>query len=94
MLLIRRIVLQQLRKRGSSRLMHSRADGGFDRLQVKATGLAAVLKNGTQQPVYFAGNFLLDGERRFFSWAVCWACSTGRNLQIFRLTSTNSPVND
>jgi hypothetical protein len=73
--------------------MHSRADGGFDGLQVKATGPTAVLKNGTQQLVYFAGDFLLDGERGFFSWAICSACSTGRNLQIFRLTSTNSPAN-
>ena len=41
---------------------------------------------------YFTGNFWLDCLRRFFSWAVCSVCSTGRKRQIWRLTSTNSPV--
>jgi hypothetical protein len=67
---IRRIVLQQLRQRGGSRLVHGGADGGLDCFQVQAAGLAAILKDDAQQPVYFAGNFLTDGLRRFFSWAV------------------------
>ena len=90
--LIRRIVLQQFRQRRSPSLMHGGADGSFDRFQVKAAGLAAVLKDDVQQAVYFAGNFFLDDFRRFFSWAVDSVCSTGRKRQIFRLTSTNSPV--
>src|SRR5882724_6292159 len=86
--LIRRIVLQQLRQRSSPSLVHSGADGGFDGFQVQAAGLAAVLKDDAQQPVYFAGNFLEDGLRRFFSWAVDSVCSIGRKRQIFRLMST------
>src|ERR1035438_5615873 len=90
--LLRRIVLQQLRQRRSPRLVHSGADGGFDGFQIQAAGLAAALKDNAQQPVYFAGNFLADGLRRFFSWAVDSVCSIGRKRQIFRLMSTNSPV--
>jgi len=67
---IGRIVLQQLRQRRSPGLMHGGADGGFDCFQVQAAGLAAVLKDDAQQPVYFAGNLFLDGFRRFFSWVV------------------------
>ncbi|MBK5293580.1 MAG: hypothetical protein JJE04_18125 [Acidobacteriia bacterium] len=51
-----------------------------------------LLKYNPQEPVYFTGNFLLDCLRGFFSWAVRSVCSTGRKRQIFRLTSTNSPV--
>jgi hypothetical protein len=47
--------------------MHGRADKGFDGFEVEATGLAAILKNRLQQPVYFTGDFLLDRFRRFFS---------------------------
>src|ERR1035438_322481 len=90
--LLRRIVLQQLRQRRSPRLVHSGADGGFDGFQIQAAGLAAALKDNAQQPGYFAGNFLADGLRRFFSWAVDSVCSIGRKRQIFRLMSTNSPV--
>jgi hypothetical protein len=45
---IRRIVLQQLRQRGSSRLVHGGADGGLDCFQVQAAGLAAILKDDAQ----------------------------------------------
>src|SRR6266566_5078339 len=90
--LIRRIVLQQLRQRRGPSLVHGGADGGFDGFQVKAAGLAAALKDNAQQPVYFAGDFLLNGLRRFFSWTVDSVCSMGRKRQIFRLMSTNSPV--
>jgi hypothetical protein len=62
-----RIVSQQFRQRGSSSLMHGRADHGFDRFQVEVAGLAAILKDGLQQSVYFAGDFLLDRFRSFFS---------------------------
>lgn len=86
MVLLRRRVLQQLRQRSSPRMVHRGADGGFDGFQVQAAGLAAVLKDDAQQPVYFAGEFLLDGLGRFFSWADGRASSTGRNSQICSLT--------
>jgi len=89
--LIRGIVLQQLGQRSRPSLVHGGADGSFDGFQVKAA-LAAILKDDVQQSVYFAGNFLADGLRRFFPWAVDSVCPMGRNRQIFRLTSTNSPV--
>jgi|SRR5271169_1911617 len=89
---IRWIVLQQLGQRASPSLVHGGADGSFDCFQVKAAGLVAVLKDDVQQAVYFARNFLADGFRRFFSWAVASVCWMGRKRQIFRLTSTNSPV--
>src|SRR5450755_1743763 len=76
----------------SPSLVHGGADGGFDGFHVKVAGLAAVPKDDVQQAVYFAGHFLADGLRRFFSWAVDSICSMGRKRQIFRLTSTNSPV--
>jgi hypothetical protein len=47
--------------------MHRRTDDGFDGFEVEATGPAAILKDRVQQPVYFAGNFLLDRFSRFFS---------------------------
>ena len=67
MVLIRRIVLQQFREGGSPGPVHRRADEGFDGFEVQAAGLAAILKDGVQKPVYFAGNFLLDRFSRFFS---------------------------
>ena len=45
MVLLRRIVLQQLRQRGSSGLVHRGANGGFDRFQIQTATLAAVLKD-------------------------------------------------
>jgi hypothetical protein len=87
--LLGRGVLQELRQRSSPRLVHRGADGGFDGFQVQAAGLAAVLKDDAQQPVYFASHFLAEGLRRFFSWAVDSVGSIGRKRQIFRLTSTN-----
>ena len=72
------------------------ADGGshrrFDRFQIEWSVVAAFLKNNMQDPVYFAGDFLLDCLRRFFSCAVCSVCSMGRKRQTLRLTSTNSLV--
>lgn len=92
-ILIRRIILQQLSQGAGSRLVHGRSDGGFHRFQIESAVVAStILKNDPQEAVYFAGDFLLDRLRGFFSWAVCSVCSTGRNRQIFRLTLTNSPV--
>jgi hypothetical protein len=63
---ISRIVLQQLRQRGSSGLVHGGSHSGLDRFQIEPTVIATLLKNNPQEPVYFAGNFFLDCRRRFF----------------------------
>ena len=89
---IRRIVSQQLRQRTSSGLVYSRSQSSLDGFQIERAATTALLKNNPQEAVYFAGHCLLHGLRRFFSAAVCTVCSTGRKRQIFRLTSTNSPV--
>ena len=72
--------------------MHGASQSGLDRFQIEPAMIASILKHSPQEPVYLAGNFLLDCLRRFFSWAVCTVCSTGRKRQILRLTSTNLPV--
>jgi hypothetical protein len=72
--------------------MHGRSQRGLDRFQIEPAILASLLKDNPQELVYFAGDFLLDGLRRFFSWAVGAVCSTGRTRQILRLTATKSPV--
>jgi hypothetical protein len=69
--------------------MHGRADNCFDCFEVEAAGLAAILKDRVQQPVYFESDFLLDRFRSFFSWGCGAASSTGRRWQICVLTSTN-----
>src|SRR5215467_11536826 len=92
LLLIRRMVLQQFGQCGRPSLMHRRTDDGFDGFEVETTGLAPILKNRVQQPVYFAGNFLLDRLSRFFSSVCGVASSTGRRRQILRLMSISSPV--
>jgi len=42
---IRRIVLQQLGERRSSRMVHGGADGRFDVIQIKAASLVVLLKD-------------------------------------------------
>ena len=41
-----------------------------------------------QQMFYFAGDFLLDRFRRFFSWGVASSSVVGRKRQRVLLTST------
>src|ERR1035438_384439 len=72
--------------------MHGGADGCLDTFQIELASGLAVAENDAQQLLYFAGDFLLDRLCRFFSWADCSACSTGRRRQIFRLTSTKPSV--
>jgi hypothetical protein len=90
--LIRRIILQQLGERGSPGPVHGGSQSGLDRFQIEPAMVTSLLKSNPQEPVYFTDDFLPDCLRRFFSWAVCWGSFTGRKRQIFRLTSTNSPV--
>lgn len=82
MAFIRRVVLQQFRKRDGPGMVHRRADDRFDGFKVQATRLAAVPKNDAQQAVYFARNFLLNRFSRFFSCGCGTVFSTGRNRQI------------
>lgn len=85
---IRLFELQQLRQGSGPGLMHGGTDRCLDTLQIEAAARFAVAENDAQQLLYFAGDFLLDDLRRFFSWAVRSVCSTGRKRQILRLTST------
>ncbi len=68
------------------------ADGfglAFDGLQIEAFGLAQPGKDDVQQLLYFAGDFLTDRFRRFFSCEVSGS-SMGSNWQIFSFTSIKS----
>jgi hypothetical protein len=73
-------------------MVHGGSQCDLDRFQIEPAILVSLLKNNPQELIYFAGNFLLDGLRRFFSWVVGTVWSTGRTRQILRLTSTKSPV--
>src|ERR1017187_765777 len=73
-------------------MMHRGPDRCLVALQIETAGRFLIAKNSADQLFYFAGDFLLDRLRLFFSWAVCSICSTGRARQIFRLTSTRSSV--
>lgn len=69
--------------------VHGGAGGGFDSFQIETALPAEFGERDLEQAIYFAGDFLADGVRRFFSWAE-GASSTGRRRQIFSLTSTKS----
>ena len=51
--------------------------------------LAAGGEEHAEQLIYFARDFLLDGFRRFFSWAEKAGSAIGRNWQIFSLISNS-----
>src|ERR1039458_2062359 len=76
--LIGRIILQQLRQRSSPSLVHSGSQSDLHRFQVEPAVVTPLLKSNPQEPVYFTDNFLAACLRRFFSCAVCWVSSTGR----------------
>ncbi|MGB6941929.1 MAG: hypothetical protein WBE37_06020 [Bryobacteraceae bacterium] len=71
--------------------MQGGTDGHLHRLQIQIAGLLALGEYTTQQRRYFAGNLGVDRRGRFFSSGVS-VSSTGRNAQIFSLTSTTSPL--
>ena len=89
MVRIRRIVAEKLGQRAGPSLMHGGSQSAFDRLQIESSAVVALLKNHAQKSVYFAGDFLLDGFGRFFSWSDGRVSSTGRNSQICSLTSSS-----
>ena len=47
--------------------MHGRAHQHLDSFQIHVTRLAHTGEDGSQQLLYLARDFLLDGIRRFFS---------------------------
>jgi hypothetical protein len=61
----------------------------LDGLQIDGAGLMPSADDDLYDDAYFLGDFLLDRFRGFFSCAVK-VSSTGRNLQIFSLTSNKS----
>ena len=61
----------------------------LDGLQIDRAGLMPIAEDNLYHPAYFLRDFLLDRFCRFFSCGVK-VSSTGRNLQIFSLTSNRS----
>jgi hypothetical protein len=90
MISIWRRELQQLRQGDGTGLMHRGTDRRLDALQIDPSSRLAITEDDAKQFLYFTCDFELDDLRRFFSWSVCWLCSTGRKRQILRLTSTKS----
>jgi hypothetical protein len=68
--------------------VHRRASGHLDGFQIEPARLLQIAKDEGQQLVYFLGNFFVDRGGRFFSCAI-GSCSTGRNWQIFSLSSSS-----
>ena len=83
--------LQQLTEGRCAGLMQGRTDGQLHRLQIQAAGLLALGEDAPQQRCYFARDLGVDRRGRFFSSGVS-VSSTGRNAQIFSLTSTTSAL--
>ena len=83
--------LQQLTEGCCAGLMQGGTEGHLHRLQIQVAGLLALGEDTAQQRGYFACNLGVDRRGRFFSSGVS-VSSTGRNAQIFSLTSTTSPL--
>jgi hypothetical protein len=69
--------------------MHGSPHRHLDRFKVQSSCFPQLLKDETEQPGYFALDFLPDRFRRFFSCGVS-VSSTGLARQIFSLTSSSS----
>jgi hypothetical protein len=69
--------------------VHGSTSSRFDGFQIEAAGVAQFGEDHVQQLVYFAGDLLMNRFGRFFSCGVRLS-STGRNRQIFSLTSMKS----
>jgi hypothetical protein len=76
-------------ERACARLVHGGTRGRFNGFQIEATGPAQSGEDDVQEPVYFAGDFLMDRFGRFFSCDVSLS-SAGRSWQIFSLTPMKS----
>ena len=81
--------LKQLAQGGSARPVQGGTHGHLNGFQVEAPRPAPLLENDPQELIYFARDLLPDRFRRFFSCPLNSSSpSTGRNWQIFSLTST------
>jgi hypothetical protein len=58
---------QQPAQRRSPRLMHGGSHRHLDSFQVEPACAPEIMKDDSEQPAYFAFNFLPDRVRRFFS---------------------------
>jgi hypothetical protein len=76
-------------ERGRTGAVHRGASGSFDCFQIETALPPEFCEGDLEESIYFAGDFLVDGIRRFFSWAEGASC-TGRIRQIFSFTSTKS----
>ena len=83
--------LQQPTEGCRASLMQGGTEGHLYCLQIQVAGLLAFGKDTAHQCGYFARDLGVDGLGRFFSSGVS-VSSTGRNAQIFSLTSTTSPL--
>ena len=81
--------MEQVGEHGGSGLVHRRADRHLGGFQIRPPRFTATGEQDAQQLRYFAGDFLLDRFRRFFSCGEN-ASSTGRARQIRSLTSSSS----
>ena len=82
--------LQQLTEGCCASLRQGGTEGHLYRLQIQVAGLLALGEDTAQQRGYFARDLGVDRRGRFFS-SGAHESSTGRNAQIFSLTSTTSP---
>jgi hypothetical protein len=71
--------------------MQGGTEGHLHRLQIQVASLLALGEDTAQQRGYFARDLGMDRRGLFFSSGVN-VSSTGRNAQIFSLTSTTSPL--
>jgi hypothetical protein len=84
-----RFAAQQMAECGGAGLMHGGSYRHLDRFQIYAASFALLLKDESEQGRYFPFDFPMDDFRRFFSCGVRLS-STGRERQIFSLTSSSS----
>ena len=60
--------LQQLRQGSTPDVKQSGPDRCFDTFQIESASRLSVAENDAKQLFYFAGDFLPDDFRSFFSW--------------------------
>jgi hypothetical protein len=83
--------LQPLTECRCAGLRQGGTEAHLHRLQIQVAGPLALGEDTAQQRGYFACDLGVDRRGRFFSSGVN-VSSTGRNAQIFSLTSTTSPL--
>jgi hypothetical protein len=81
---------QQFGKRHGSHMMHTSAHGHLHSFQIHAPAAVLFSEDAPQQGGHIPRDLRLDRLRCFFSSGVS-VSSTGRNAQMFSLTSTSWP---